>query len=197
MPRKPKEKRGPGNRYPDSVKREAKKIYLTEGASDREIAERLGVKRIDTIRDWRTREQWGKDRDAVAEKTTEKTIEKIATAEAEINARHSTLFRNLEALGNAIIAGCIDKATGEIIPPDAKELRAVASAMRDCQAGQRLANNMPDRVTEQREPKSDEPPDFSAMTDAELDALAEGRVYAPLVVDAAEGPTNGSGRKIH
>lgn len=197
MTRKPK-KLKPGNRYPDSTKREAKKIYLAEGCSEREIAERIGVQR-QTIARWRREGDWEAARTEAERRANEKTVEKVADSEAELNERHDKLFGALETLGNAYIMSHqrVDPETGrkEIIPPDPKELRALTSAMRDCQAGQRLARGLPDRITENQDKPKDAPPDFDAMSDAELERLAGGNRHVPAAPTA--GPTNGSGRIIN
>lgn len=194
MTRKPP-KHTPGVRYPDSTRRAARKIYLTEGASDREIAERVGVKRIDTIRDWRTRENWSETRDAVAERATEKTVERLADSEADVNARHYRMFKNLEALGSAYLASHMDQATGTLRVPDAKEFRDMTTALRNVQQGMRLAMGLPDKVSEERRPK-DTPPDLSAMSDAELLRRAGLNGSAPGPSFPA-APVNGTGRLVN
>ena len=199
MTRKPKAKHPPGLRYPDSIRREARKIYLTEGASDREIAERVGVSRANTIKAWRTKEGWAKDRLEAAEKAAVKTIEKIADTEAEVNARHTKLFKHLEALGTAYLADHYDPATKSFKVPDAKDFRAMTAALRDIQQGTRLALGLPDKVTETRT-RGVEFPDYPKMTEAEVMRLAgygeDNECGEPTVAEAG-APTNGSGRLTH
>jgi hypothetical protein len=46
------------NEYPEDVRREARRLWLTKRFNDEEIAARLGIPRADTIRDWRHQEGW-------------------------------------------------------------------------------------------------------------------------------------------
>lgn len=200
MTSKPKKPQyGPGKRYPDSIRREAKRIYLTERAADREIAERVGVKSRYTIKEWRLKDEWAKDRETVAREADEMTVKKIADTEAEINARHIAQFRNLEALGNVYLASHVDPDSKKLKVPDAKDFRAMTAALRDIQQGLRLAMGLPDRIAETRQLAPTK--DFSKMTDEELLAyLGQDQQDggAPLQIrDAIDDPGNGTRRQVH
>ena len=196
---KSKAKHTPGVRYPDSTRREARKIYLSEGASDREIAERVGVNRPNTVREWRIKEDWEKDRQLAAEKAAEKIIEKIADTEAQLNARHYNRLGDMEAAFDAYLLSLVNEETGEIVPPNAKDFNFMAQAHKAIQGGQRLAMGLPDKVTEERRPK-DEAPDYPKMPEAEVMRLAgygEDNEHGEPTVAEIGAPTNGSGRLTH
>jgi transposase-like protein len=52
--------------YDDETRIAAKQLWLQGGKTDAEIAEAVGIARADTVRDWRTRENWESDKAMIA-----------------------------------------------------------------------------------------------------------------------------------
>jgi len=157
------------------------------------------VSRAHTVRAWRLKENWAKDRQAADTKATEKIIEKIADTEAQLNARHYNRLGDMEAAFDAFLLSLVDEKTGEITAPNAKDFNFMAQAHKAIQGGQRLAMGLPDKVTEERRPK-DETPDYPNMTAAEVMRLAgygEDNEHGEPTVAEVGAPTNGTGRLTH
>jgi hypothetical protein len=85
--------------YGRDIMLQAKALWITGGGTDQQIAERLGIKRPETIGEWRRAENWEKERKYVQKITEEKITQAVAETISEMNARHLKEYQLLQTKG--------------------------------------------------------------------------------------------------
>jgi hypothetical protein len=86
--------------YDDKTRIEAKRLWILGGKTDIEIAQALGIVRPDTIRDWRTKENWEGDKElfeSVADERAKKQRTDRARAATERMLQFCEAFSHLMA----------------------------------------------------------------------------------------------------
>ena len=122
-----------GSRYSASLKEAAMRLWLS-GRTDVDIAETLGLRRPDTVRDWRRAGGWEHLKEIIRHGVDEQIATMRLDKVRALNERHDNLgaaieqqaVRQLQALAGS----------GDLTPPD---LRALAGAILSAQKIRRTA----------------------------------------------------------
>lgn len=85
--------------YGRDIMLQAKALWITGGGTDQQIADRLGIKRPETIGEWRRSEGWDKERQYVQKITEEKITLAVAETISEMNTRHLKEYQLLQTRG--------------------------------------------------------------------------------------------------
>lgn len=128
-----------GARYSIALKEAAMQLWLS-GRTDAEIGKTLGVRRADTIRDWRHAGRWEHLKDLIRRRVDEQIAALRIDKVRALNERHDNIgaaieqqaVRQLQALS----------ASGDLTPAD---LRAISAAMLNAQRLRRTALNADDQ----------------------------------------------------
>lgn len=127
------------NGYPDSIRLKAKSLWLTGEWPDVQIAQELGIQRVDTIGEWRRKENWRRDRELVHDEADRRVQDAVAETIAEMNSRHLKEYQLLQTKGI--------QALKRLDPQKAAEAQAMIDAgIR----GERLVRGEPTEIREVR-----------------------------------------------
>lgn len=125
--------------YGQDIKLQAKALWITGAGTDQQIAERLGIKRPETIGEWRRAEGWEKERQHVQRITEERITQAVAETISEMNTRHLKEYQLMQNKGVQGLKVHDPKSAAE------------ASAMLDSGIkGERLVRGEPTEVREVR-----------------------------------------------
>jgi len=125
--------------YPLEVRLQAKAMWITGQGTDVQIAKRLGIKRAETIGEWRRDGNWDRERMHVQKVTEESVNRAVAETIAEMNTRHLKEYQLLQTKGI--------QALKRLDPQRASE----AQAMIDTGIkGERLVRGEPTEIREVR-----------------------------------------------
>jgi len=125
--------------YGQDIKLQAKALWITGAGTDQQIAKRLGIKRPETIGDWRKAGCWDKERQYVQKVTEERVTQAVAETISEMNSRHLKEYQLLQNKGV--------NALRDLDPKTASEaLSMVDTGIR----GERLVRGEPTEVREVR-----------------------------------------------
>lgn len=125
--------------YPESVRLKAKSLWLTGEWTDVQIAQELGIQRVDTIGEWRRKENWRRDRELVHDEADRRVQDAVAETIAEMNSRHLKEYQLLQTKGV--------QALKRLDPKKAAEAQAMIDAgIR----GERLVRGEPTEIREVR-----------------------------------------------
>ncbi len=125
--------------YGKDIKLQAKALWITGAGTDKQIAERLGIKRVGTIHDWRHAEGWEAERTQVERITEERIAHAVAETISEMNARHLKEFQLMQSKG---VQG--------LKVHDPKSAAEAASMLDSGIKGERLVRGEPTEVREVR-----------------------------------------------
>lgn len=125
--------------YPETVRLKAKSLWLTGEWTDVQIAQELGIQRVDTIGEWRRKENWRRDRALVHDEADRRVQDAVAETIAEMNSRHLKEYQLLQTKGI--------QALKRLDPQKAAEAQAMIDAgIR----GERLVRGEPTEIREVR-----------------------------------------------
>lgn len=125
--------------YGQDTKLQAKALWITGAGTDQQIADRLDIKRPETIGEWRRAGQWDRERQYVQQVVEERVSLAVAETVSEMNERHLKEFQLLQSKGV--------KGLKDLDPRTAAE----AAAMLDTGIrGERLVRGEPTEVREVR-----------------------------------------------
>jgi hypothetical protein len=112
------------NEYPENVRREARRMWLTGRYTDEEMAAELKIPRADTIRDWRHQEGWVE---------IAKTIRGVIEDQVRVRVREEFgVFRSkYDQLGQAIENRAIRALNNPNL--STRDLRAIAGTLAQTQ----------------------------------------------------------------
>ncbi|MBU2500750.1 hypothetical protein KJ682_05430 [bacterium] len=77
----------------------AKAMWICGAGTDQQIAQRLGIKRPETIGEWRRSEGWDEERRVVQQVTEERVNQAVAETISEMNSRHLKEFQLMQTKG--------------------------------------------------------------------------------------------------
>ncbi|MBU2503063.1 hypothetical protein KJ682_17155 [bacterium] len=125
--------------YGRDIMLQAKALWICGAGTDQQIAQRLGIKRPETIGEWRRSEGWDEERRIVQQVTEERITQAVAETISEMNSRHLKEYQLLQSKGV--------QALKDLNPKTAAE----ALAMVDTGIkGERLVRGEPTEVREVR-----------------------------------------------
>ncbi|MBU2501970.1 hypothetical protein KJ682_11635 [bacterium] len=130
--------------YGQDIKLQAKALWITGAGTDQQIAQRLGIKRPETIGDWRRTEGWDIERQYVQKITEERVTQAVAETITEMNTRHLKEYQLLQSKGVQGLKDLAPKTAGEAMslvdvgirgerlvrgePTEVREVRALMQA---------------------------------------------------------------------
>ena len=130
--------------YSQDIKLQAKALWITGAGTDEQIAKRLGIKRQETISDWRRGEGWEKERKLVEKVTNERVTKAVAETISEMNTRHLKEYQLLQTKGVQALKDIDPKTAHEALsmvdigikgerlvrgePTEVREVRAIMQA---------------------------------------------------------------------
>jgi hypothetical protein len=85
------------NEYSQEVRREARRLWLSDRFTDAEIAAKLGIPRADTIRDWRHEEGWAPLAKDISDVLGEEVKREIKRERAGVKEKYAQLAQILES----------------------------------------------------------------------------------------------------
>ncbi len=85
--------------YGQDVKLQAKALWITGAGTDQQIAQRLGIKRPETIGEWRRADGWDAERAYVQKAVEERVSLAVAETVSEMNSRHLKEFQLMQTKG--------------------------------------------------------------------------------------------------
>ena len=125
--------------YGKDIMLQAKALWICGAGTDAQIAERLGIKRAETIGEWRRSEGWEKERQYVQKVTEERVTQAVAETIAEMNSRHLKEYQLLQTKGVQALKTLDPKTAAE-----------AASMVDSGIKGERLVRGEPTEVREVR-----------------------------------------------
>jgi len=125
--------------YGREIMLQAKALWICGAGTDQQIAQRLGIKRPETIGEWRRAEGWEEERQYVQKITEERVTQTVAETISEMNSRHLKEFQLMQSKGVQGLKTLDPKTASE------------AAAMLDAGIkGERLVRGEPTEVREVR-----------------------------------------------
>ena len=125
--------------YSPDIKLRAKAMWITGQGTDVQIAERLGIKRAETIGEWRRAGDWDREKLHVQQVTEERVNQAVAETVSEMNIRHLKEYQLMQTKGI--------QALKRLDPQKAAEAQAmIDSGIK----GERLVRGEPTEVREVR-----------------------------------------------
>lgn len=86
------------NEYSEEVRREARRLWLTGRMTDAEVAERLGITRADTIRDWRHQEGWVGLADDISHVLNDEVKARVAAQLGAFRTKYDQIGQAIESM---------------------------------------------------------------------------------------------------
>lgn len=130
--------------YGQDIKLQAKALWITGAGTDQQIADRLGIKRPETIGEWRRAEGWDQERMYVQKVTDERVSLAVAETISEMNSRHLKEYQLMQTKGVQALAKLDPRTAGEAMsildtgvkgerlvrgePTEVREVRALMQA---------------------------------------------------------------------
>lgn len=130
--------------YGRDIMLQAKALWITGAGTDQQIAQRLGIKRPETIGEWRRNEGWDQERLYVQKITEERVTQAVAETITEMNTRHLKEYQLLQNKGVQGLKDLAPKTAGEAMalvdvgikgerlvrgePTEVREVRALMQA---------------------------------------------------------------------
>ncbi|MBE0566083.1 MAG: hypothetical protein IH621_09010 [Krumholzibacteria bacterium] len=130
--------------YGRDIMLQAKALWICGAGTDAQIADRLGIKRAETIGEWRRNEGWDIERQHVQRITDERVAQAVAETITEMNARHLKEYQLLQTKGVQGLKELTPKTAGEAMslvdvgirgerlvrgePTEVREVRALMQA---------------------------------------------------------------------
>jgi len=125
--------------YGQDIKLHAKALWITGAGTDQQIAERLSIKRPETIGEWRRADGWDAERAYVQQVVEERVSLAVAETVSEMNSRHLKEFQLMQT-----------KAVQGLKVLDPKTAAEAASMLDSGIKGERLVRGEPTEVREVR-----------------------------------------------
>ncbi len=85
--------------YGREIMLQAKALWICGAGTDQQIAHRLGIKRPETIGEWRRAQGWDEERRVVQQVTEERVNQAVAETISEMNSRHLKEYQLLQSKG--------------------------------------------------------------------------------------------------
>jgi hypothetical protein len=102
--------------YPDDVRRQAKVMWLSGNyRSDKAICAALGINRESTIKDWRKKEGWKTEREALEKETQNKVNHVLAEGIAEMHRRHVKMYQGMQSKGVQALVHTEPRSVGDAV----------------------------------------------------------------------------------
>jgi hypothetical protein len=128
-----------GSRYSPSVKEGAMRLWLS-GRTDEDIARTLGIRRADTIRDWRRTGNWEHFREIIRNGVDEQIAAMRTEKVRALNERHDQLGAAIEQQAVKQLQAL--SSSGDLTPAD---LRAISGSLLNSQKLRRTALDADDQ----------------------------------------------------
>ena len=125
--------------YGPDTKLRAKALWITGQGTDAQIAERLGIRRPETIGEWRRAGDWDREKLYVQQVTEERASQAVAETVSAMNSRHLKEYQLMQTKGI--------QALKRLDPQKAAEAQAmIDSGIK----GERLVRGEPTEIREVR-----------------------------------------------
>ena len=125
--------------YGQDTKLQAKALWITGAGTDQQIADRLDIKRPETIGEWRRAEGWDKERQYIQKVVEERISLAVAETISEMNSRHLKEYQLLQ-----------NKGVQGMKAHDPRTAAEAASMLDSGIKGERLVRGEPTEVREVR-----------------------------------------------